>query len=98
MRPPKGWSKVVGRGRYWFVFLLWRCQPQLPLQTFTGQEVRLFGRVEAGSVKVTPQGTSLVLACQAVQTNSAELGSSLPDTAIAVSGKVRVFVQGQDLS
>ena len=32
-------------------------QPQLPLQTFTGQEVRLFGRVEAGSVKVTPQGT-----------------------------------------
>lgn len=29
-------------------------QPQLPLQTFTGQEVRLFGRVEAGSVKVTP--------------------------------------------
>lgn len=77
-------------------------QPQLPLQTFTGQEVRLFGRVEAGSVKVTPQGTSLVLAChtlqQAVQTNSAELGSSLPDTAIAVSGKVRVLVQGQDLS
>lgn len=73
-------------------------QPQLPLQTFTGQEVRIFGRVEAGSVKVTPQGTSLVLACQAVQTNSAELGSSLPDTAIAVSGKVRVFVQGQDLS
>ena len=73
-------------------------QPQLPLQTFTGQEVRLFGRVEAGSVKVTPQGTSLVLACQAVQTNSVELGSSLPDTAIAVSGKVRVFVQGQDLS
>jgi competence protein ComEC len=38
-------------------------QPQLPLQTFTGQEVRIFGRVEAGSVKVTPQGTSLVLAC-----------------------------------
>lgn len=77
-------------------------QPQLPLQTFTGQEARLFGRVEAGSVKVTPQGTSLVLAChtlqQAVQTNSAELGSSLPDTAIAVSGKVRVLVQGQDLS
>ena len=73
-------------------------QPQLPLQTFTGQEVRIFGRVEAGSVKVTPQGISLVLACQAVQTNSAELGSSLPDTAIAVSGKVRVFVQGQDLS
>lgn len=73
-------------------------QPQLPLQTFTDQEVRIFGRVEAGSVKVTPQGTSLVLACQAVQTNSAELGSSLPDTAIAVSGKVRVFVQGQDLS
>ena len=26
--PPKGWSKVVGRGRYWFVFLLWRCQRQ----------------------------------------------------------------------
>lgn len=77
-------------------------QPQLPLQTFTGQEVRLFGIVEAGSVKVTPQGTSLVLAChtlqQAMQTNSAELGSSLPDTAIAVSGKVRVLVQGQDLS
>lgn len=77
-------------------------QSQLPLQNFIGQEVRLFGRVEAGSVKVTPQGTSLVLACrnlqQAVQTNSAELGSSLPDTAIAVSGKVRVFVKGQDLS
>lgn len=42
-------------------------QPQLPLQNFTGQEVRISGRVEAGSVKVTPQGTSLVLACHTLQ-------------------------------
>ena len=50
VRPPKGWSKVVGRGRYWFVFFVVALpaaagpmrQPQLPLQTFTGQEVRLF--------------------------------------------------------
>ena len=73
-------------------------QPQLPLQTFTSQEVRIFGRVEAGSVKVTPQGTSLVLACQAVQTNSAELGSSLPDTAIAVSGKYVCSSKGRILA
>ena len=66
-------------------------QPQLPLQNFIGQEVRLSGKVEAGSVKIKPQGTSFILDCSALQ--QAEYGA-----ATVVSGKVRVFVQEQDLA
>ena len=89
-------------------------QAQLEIGSFTGQQVLLYGTSEPGSVKNRPEGTSLVLVCNAVQAESVAADTSLlpaaakdsfntiaaptSRTATAVAGKVRVFIKKVQLA
>lgn len=82
-------------------------QAQLEIGSFTSQQVLVYGTAEPGSVKNRPEGTSLVLVCSAVQSESvaADTKDSLNTTAAptnrtatAVAGKVRVFIKNVQLA
>lgn len=58
--------------------------PLLEISNFVGEQVRIYGNIEAGSVKTNAQGVSFILDCTAVKQEK---------EAVSCAGKVRMFIK-----